>query len=131
VQEYVGGYADWVHQRDAAARSAAAEAGGGASKPGAPRNAGSAGSTSVSVEPTAAKAKLSYNERRELEQLPRRIEALETEQQHLESAIAHPEFYREPAETISQTLERLDEIRRDLSGTYARWDALDSRQSPR
>jgi ATP-binding cassette subfamily F protein uup len=71
--------------------------------------------------------KLSHNERRELGELPARIEALEAEQVVLSATIAAPEFYKEPAVTITGALARLDEIRGQLDDLYARWDALDSR----
>jgi ATP-binding cassette subfamily F protein uup len=71
--------------------------------------------------------KLSHKERREFGELPVRIEALEGEQRALSAAIAAPEFYKEPAATITGALARLDEIRGELDDLYARWDALDSR----
>jgi ATP-binding cassette subfamily F protein uup len=132
VEEFVGGYADWLRQREAASRqaaAAAAEAAANAAKPSARR--GGATASVVSADPIVAKTRLSFQERRELEQLPARIEALETEQQRLEGAVASPEFYREPAATISRTLARLEEVRRELADAYARWDVLDSRQSVR
>jgi ATP-binding cassette subfamily F protein uup len=71
--------------------------------------------------------KLSYNEGRELEQLPARIEALEAEQRELSGAVSHPDFYREPPETIRAKLARLEEIPEELLEVYARWHNLDSR----
>jgi ATP-binding cassette subfamily F protein uup len=59
--------------------------------------------------------------------LPARIEALEAEQRELSRAVTEPDFYRESAATIAGTLERLGQIERDLTESYARWDALDSR----
>jgi ATP-binding cassette subfamily F protein uup len=118
AQEYVGGYSDWLHQR-AAAAAAAAQA--------VPTRA-AVRAEPVRVEATASeKKRLSYNERRELEQLPTKIEALESEQQRLEAAIAAPEFYKEPREVIENTLARLELLRDELTTIYARWDELDSR----
>ena len=71
--------------------------------------------------------KLSYKERREFEELPGRIEALEAEQRALGSAIADPAFYTEPPDAIRAALERAEQIERELHELYARWDALDSR----
>jgi ATP-binding cassette subfamily F protein uup len=72
-------------------------------------------------------AKLSYREQRELDELPARIEALETEQRTLAAAIGDPDFYRQPAALINAALERTHTIERELLDLYARWDALDSR----
>jgi ABC transport system ATP-binding/permease protein len=110
VQEYIGGYADWLRQR--AALSGAPEAPPGKSIERAPRG-------------RTASTKLSYREQRELEELPARIEALETEQRMLTAAIADPEFYRQPAVSINAALERTQAIEQELLDLYTRWDALD------
>ncbi len=116
VQEYVGGYSDWLHQRQASRESPTPTV-----RPAAARVEVSAASAS------ADKKRLSYNERRELEQLPAKIESLETEQTQLEAAIAHADFYKESREKIEQTLARLDALRGELTTIYTRWDELDSR----
>ena len=67
VGEYVGGYSDWLRQRPAS--SIAAHRGRG-------RQAGAPWPQPPHRQP--AKRKLSYKDARELEQLPARIEALET-----------------------------------------------------
>ncbi len=114
IQEYVGGYEDWLRQRavDAPARSTRTDV---------RRPSTELGTTDPS------KKKLSFKEQRELEQLPSRIEALEAEERRLDAAFADPEFYKEPADTIRRTLVRLEEVRSELAVAYARWDALDSR----
>jgi ATP-binding cassette subfamily F protein uup len=112
VQEYLGGYADWLRQR-------------------APVAATPAGPSSAPMEraPRArpASKKLSYREQRELEELPARIEVLEAEQQTIRTAIADPVFYKEPASAITAALDRAQAIEQELLDLYARWDALDSR----
>ncbi len=126
VQEYVGGYEDWLRQR-----AEPPEAGRG--RPGAamvesrarvetsaPRLHGPGNTATPSK-------KLSYKEQREFEGLVARIEALEDEQRRLEAAVADPSFYKEPPEAIAQTLARLAELQRALPDAYARWDELDSR----
>ena len=120
VQEYVGGYEDWLRQRAAVLSAAPASAAPGRPEPGsaAGRRAGAGGSES---------RKLSYNERRELDDLPARIETLEAEQHDLNANVAHPAFYKEPAATIEHTLTRLAELQHELTAAYARWDELDSR----
>ena len=78
-------------------------------------------------EAAAAPRKLSCLERRELDALPARIEALETEQRALGLRIADREFYKESAAEIHEALSRLDELETLLLAAYTRWDALDSR----
>jgi ABC transport system ATP-binding/permease protein len=121
VQEYVGGYEDWLRQRNAEGPVGAA---GQAAKPGlAPANGDVRAIGGLATTPR----KLSFKEQRELEGLPSRIDALEAEDRRLNATIHDPQFYREPAETIRRTLGRLEEVHSELAGAYARWDELDSR----
>jgi len=115
VQEYVGGYADWLRQRRHVepVPEAAAVASTAVSQPARPVETGS--------------RKLSYREQQEIVRLPGQIEKLESEQQELTAAVADPEFYKEPAETIHRTLARLDTLQQSVLDAYARWDELDSR----
>ncbi len=112
IQEYVGGYADWLRQATAAAA------------PEAPRE--------VRTSPRPPKRetetkRLTYKESRELEALPARIEALEQEQTRLNAAVASADFYREGAEKIRATLARLEALEVELLSAYERWHELDER----
>jgi ATP-binding cassette subfamily F protein uup len=118
VQEYVGGYEDWLHQRRETVRTAEATA--IAERPRAVTRAKEEG-------PSTAPRKRSYREEQELLGLPARIEALEQEQQTLSAAVAGPDFYKEGADAIHRTLARLEELQREVLDAYARWDELDSR----
>jgi ABC transport system ATP-binding/permease protein len=126
VAEYVGGYEDWLRQRQgiAAASEALLPA-----PPLAGRADGAtpAGTRSAGQSPAVRpKRKLSFKEQREFETLPDRISALEGEQAQLARRSAAPEFYREDAETIAAVLKRLEHIARDVQKAYERWDELDS-----
>jgi ATP-binding cassette subfamily F protein uup len=114
VEEYLGGYADWLRQRAPLATVPEVSTVQRTQSP-----------ARVSTQPK----KLSFKERRELDELPARIEALEAEQRELGTAIADPNFYRQPAAAITAALERTQAIEQELGGLYARWDALDSRSS--
>jgi ATP-binding cassette subfamily F protein uup len=120
VEEYVGGYDDWVRQRPEPAPPA--------SRPSDPAPASSRTSASANrhTQEPAAK-KLTYREREELEQLPSKIHALEEEQRALTTRIAAPDFYKEPADAIARALERVDAIHDELLEALARWDELESR----
>jgi ABC transport system ATP-binding/permease protein len=109
VREYVGGYEDWLRQRPVAA----APEGKRAATPAAP--------------PPPGPRKASYREQQELLALPDRIAALESEQQRLNAAVGSPDFYKEPGDSISRTMARLEAIEQELLEAYARWDELDSR----
>jgi ATP-binding cassette subfamily F protein uup len=114
VQEFVGGYEDWLRQRTQAVS-------------GLSRAPEAAQTPVVSAFRRTDKKKLSFKEKREMEKLPKRIEQLEAEQEGLRARIASPEFYREPADAIAHALARLDELKASLHDAYARWDELDSR----
>ncbi|MEG3191838.1 ATP-binding cassette domain-containing protein [Lysobacter sp. D1-1-M9] len=124
VGEYVGGYSDWLRQRPLA--SAAASAGTGAAA--ASRSASMPASPiAKAVEaPATAKRKLSYKEARELEQLPHRIETLETRLAALTAAMNDPAFYQRDAAAITADNMALADVQADLDVAYARWAALES-----
>ena len=114
VQEYVGGYEDWLRQRGT--REMAAEA--------QPERAERTAEPPVTM---ATRKKPTYREQKELDQLPVQIEALEREQAQLTASIADPHFYRQPADSITEALARLEILKNELHDTYARWEKLDSR----
>jgi ATP-binding cassette subfamily F protein uup len=118
VQEYVGGYEDWLRQRGTppAARVGSVVAAAGARPAAPPRSTTGAG----------APRKLSYKERRELEALPARIEALEADERALNSRIAGPEFYTEGGAAIAAALARLEALSQELHVAYTRWAELES-----
>ncbi len=111
VNEYVGGYDDWLRQRK---EIAPAEK----EKPAAKRE-----------KPRTQKEKprkLSFKEQRELETLPQRIEELEDEQQRLHGDMADPDFYRSSGDKVASVKARLDELEKELSAAYARWEELEA-----
>ncbi len=120
IEEYVGGYADWLRQRRKQTKAAIAESrasalGGKAAEP--------------AAAPAAPARKLSYKEQRELEQLPHRIEVLESEHSQLQAKIASPEFYKEGSDAIAKALARATVVDAELLAVYARWDELESRRA--
>jgi len=113
VREYVGGYDDWVRQ--AAAAAAAGNAAAPAKKtPSKPRR--------VAERPR----KLTFNEARELADLPDRITRLEREQAEIHATLADPEFYRNAGTKASELNARLAAIDQELEAALHRWDELDS-----
>jgi ATP-binding cassette subfamily F protein uup len=125
VQEYVGGYTDWLRQRSVS-RPAGLQLRPAASG----RRADVQGRSDPASAPehgARAKRKLSYNEQRELAALPARIDALEAEQRALNGRIAGAEFYREPATAISEALARQQQLELELLDAYERWHELESR----
>ncbi|MFZ7128640.1 MAG: ATP-binding cassette domain-containing protein [Desulfobacterales bacterium] len=109
IGEYIGGYDDWERQRSPVAQlpPPSPPARGHRRRP-------------------QRERKLSFKEKRELEELPGRIEALEIEREQLFEAMAAPDFYRKPGEEIRAAKDRLEAVDRELLSAYARWEELES-----
>jgi len=118
VQEYVGGYEDWLRQRATEVPAADARE---------PKRAGPKDGV-PGFSRTVGNGKLSFKDQREFDDLPARIQKLESEQQRLLITTASPDFYKERADAIARTLARLDELKASLLQAYARWDDLDARK---
>ena len=100
LQEYVGGYDDWLRQRISATEEKAA------TKP--PR-------------------KLSYAEQKELGRLPKQIEKLETKIQQISEAMAQPGFYEQPQQQVDEKTKTLSEQKDTLQKLYQRWEHLEEK----
>jgi len=119
-REYEGGYEDWKLQRDRARaiRDKAAKA-APAPTPAAPPPPAAA--------PAVKKAKLSYKEQRELDGLPARIEALETEQKTLSELLAGTEIYAGDAAKLAAAQARFAALDDELLAALTRWEELGAR----
>jgi len=112
LQEYVGGYDDWLRQRAAQDEPLKTARGEPKQKKG---------------KPPREKQKLSYKETRELAELPLRIEALEQEKERLLETLNSPAFYSGGnADEIKRASDRLEALEEELDGAYGRWDELES-----
>jgi ATP-binding cassette subfamily F protein uup len=109
IAEYVGGYDDWLRQRKSDTPKAAVKK-----------------SQLKPAQETPKAKKLSYKDQRELDTLPKQIEALETEQVALEAQMADPAFYQQPQETMSAVTDRIQAVNQELELAYARWAALEA-----
>jgi ATP-binding cassette subfamily F protein uup len=114
VREYVGGYSDWLRQRSIPEPPPLAKP----VKPAKP--------APPPLPKPARPGKLSYNARRELEQLPARIEELEQRQQELQTLTADPSFYKQLPEAVTQRLEELRALEAELEIAYERWAELEA-----
>ena len=80
----------------------------------------------VAAAPLApAKAKLSYKDARELEQLPARIEALEAEVAGFTARRADPGYYQRDAAAITADNAALATAQAELDAAYLRWEQLE------
>jgi ATP-binding cassette subfamily F protein uup len=114
VGEYVGGYSDWLRQKPAIVREAGED-----------RPAAAAPAAPPPASDATPKRKLSYKDARELEQLPARIEQLESDLAARSEAMNDPAFYQQDSAAIVQANEALAKLQAELDTAYARWAELD------
>ena len=113
--EYVGGYEDWVRVKKYQASVAA-------NKPAAPAPRKMA---AAPIEKSKFASKLSFKEQRELEDLPKRIEALEREQSDIAAQLADGTLFRNDAKRAKQLQTRNEEIETEVLVAMARWEELE------
>lgn len=112
IEEYVGGYQDYLLQRpdqkvvDQKSEVKKAQAKAEAAAP--------------------KKAKLSYKDQRELEQLPAEIEQLEREQSELSEQLADGSWFVSDAEAATRASQRLAELEALLLEKLERWTELEA-----
>jgi ATP-binding cassette subfamily F protein uup len=70
---------------------------------------------------------LSYKDQRELDQLPSRIEALETAQTRLYTEAADPAAYQGNPDEVARRRSELARLEAELASAYERWESLESR----
>ncbi len=113
IEEYVGGYQDYLMQRpdqkvvDQKADVKKAQA-------------------KAETVTMPKKAKLSYKDQRELEQLPAEIEQLEAEQAQLNEKLADGSWFVTDADAATQASQRLSEIEELLLEKLDRWTELEA-----
>jgi len=120
IGAFVGGYHDAQLQRKAFKQNRAS------AKP------ASAQPRQESAKSEAAKkpaAKLSYNLQRELEQLPKQMEALETRLESYQTQVADGDFFTQPREVTQPVLDALAQAEQELEVAFERWEYLESLQN--
>ena len=120
--EYVGGYSDWLKQRRKPATTGIAKSAIKNPEPAA---------VPTQVAPSAnpkPRARMSFKEQRELDTLPKDIEALEQEQSELTTRMSTAEYHRQGPDQARTDGKRLEEIETLLQAKYARWEALEEQR---
>ena len=111
VGDFIGGYDDWLQQRQLPEPVAK------------PKKAKTNQRKKAPQEKTR---KLTFKQAHELEQLPKQIEDLEVEQAELYANMAEASFYQQESGAISTAQTRLTEIEELLRNTYSRWEELET-----
>ncbi|WP_444542090.1 ABC transporter C-terminal domain-containing protein [Chitinimonas arctica] len=116
--ENPGGFDDWIATKtrmQAMAKSSPAKA---ETKAGA-----------VAAAPRNTRAvKMSYNETRDLERLPKEIEALEAEQRGLQEKLLDPNVYRNAPTDAAVWQARIEAIDQQVLEKMGQWEALEQKR---
>ena len=113
IGDYVGGYADWVKEKEKAAVRALAAVAAPVAQ-------------ARENKPGKGVRKLTNKERRELDELPAKIEALEAEQAKLEAKMADPVFYQKERSAAAAVKAQLDDLERRHAVAFSRWEELEA-----
>ena len=114
IQEYVGGYQDWLRQghqlteRDNPVAVAARQR------------------KETERKQNRKRSKLTYKDQRELDALPTDIEKIEATIAGLQKVIAAPEFYAQEQEVVQAKLQELAGAEAQLENCVERWGELES-----
>ena len=116
VREYVGGYTDWLRQRQK------------------PEEKKAVSSKESWKENAPKKRRLSYKEQREQEallkereEMPARLDALEKEQKELEAALADPDLFSRDPEAFNVKVARLPKVEEEQLALLERADEIEAR----
>ncbi len=108
VNEYVGGYEDWLRQRPESVEESAATP-----------------SKQKTITPNA-KFPQKQKQSKELKTLPSRIEKLESKIADIHQQFAEPGFFQQNGDIISKVEQELKSSERQLELLYQRWEELES-----
>ncbi|MEI8348900.1 MAG: ATP-binding cassette domain-containing protein [Candidatus Omnitrophota bacterium] len=110
INEYPGGYDDWLSQR----------------KPVLPALAKAKPEKEITrPKKTLAARKLTYKEQQELDNFPSAIEKMETEQKEIYALLTSFDFYQRNPVEIKETKAKLDVLSNELEKAYERWEHLE------
>ena len=112
VIEYAGGYDDWLIQRPQPEQERLP----------AKKSCNKHGAEIRRPE----ERKLGFMEKRELKDLPIKIDAFEAEQNELYAIMSDPMFYKKGKEKIARVQAHLTEVEDKIKVAYLRWEALES-----
>ena len=107
IEQYVGGYDDWLRQRKTEQTAKVA-------------------TPKVQSKSSTPSIKLSYKDQRELDSLPAEIEGLEVSISEIPGQISEPGFYQTDRAAIEVVEGRLANAQKQLAESYARWELLEN-----
>lgn len=112
INEYPGGYDDWLNQRKIAASTE--------------KKSEPAKKENTKLKRPVSVKNLSLKEKKEWENLPSEIEKLESEQESLINLIADRNFYKKDPQEIAETKAKLQKTMELLLESYKKWEYYES-----
>jgi ATP-binding cassette subfamily F protein uup len=112
VMETVGGYDDWLQRQNESAKVE--------EKPRVKEKV-----ETQSNKPSYKEKREAESQKKELAELPARIENLETQIHNLTAEMALPTFYQQDSAEIAREVERLKSLQDELAQAYHRWEELE------
>ncbi|MEX1347194.1 MAG: ATP-binding cassette domain-containing protein, partial [Desulfobacterales bacterium] len=116
VAEYAGGYDDWLIQKP--------------NRNDPPLLQKNDGNKTRQKPKPHKPAKLGYMQKRELHDLPRKLDTLESRQKELYEAMSDPLFYKKDKGEIARMKANLDRLENEIEATYLRWEELEELGKP-
>jgi len=113
VREFVGGYTDWLHYQEEQLNQ------------GKHKSLENKKQDQANEASTKKKNKLTYNDQRELDQLPETISALEDRISELQQQVNQPEFFASEQNIVQPVLDELAESEKTIEELYLRWESLE------
>ncbi len=123
VEEYVGGYSDWVKKGGSLLGSEKVLK---KDKEDSSKRNSQDLKVNSPIGTESKKGKISYKEERELQNLPKSIEKLEKKKNSLEILISAPDFYNNENLMVQKTLKDLSDLQAKLDINYQRWEELEN-----
>ena len=111
IKQFVGGYDDWLRQRDSASSAKINEV----------PKAGN-----LQLKSATTKSKRSFNNERELSALPKKIDLLEQRITEISTQMSDASFYRSDRAEIKKTENILKSAQLELEVLYKRWEELET-----
>ena len=123
LHEYVGGFDDWQRQlRERQQKTVQQENQQKTEKSDQKKSNGASKSRPKSPD---GPRRLKFKEKRELDQLPEKIEQLESKIEFCHAEMANPDFYQKPGPEIAEAQSELKKWESELEQAYSRWEELD------
>lgn len=113
VGEYVGGYDDWLRQKDATPSLSKVKN----------------DLVSPKQSETKPSSKMTYKEKHELEQLPDKIHQLELAINNLQQIMIDVDFYQKSSDEIAFINQQLQTYEQQLAMAYQRWEILEAKNN--